>query len=302
MPNSVASALDFRHRRKVVLGEFEFPTMGHIWLAQRPRGAEIVFVNSVGNQIPLSHYDQAVDRNTLLVPLTRICFMNGFRSNVQAVVRIAHERGALVMLDDYQDCGTRPVDVKALDVDFFVTGTLKYLLGPPGLAFLYVKKELIESLVPTASGWFAQKNPFAFDPKLFDPSPTARKFESGTPPIPNIYAGAGGLDVLQTIGLENIALQVSKLAMALREGALSLGLRMKTPADSVGPLVVSEARNAEALVQKLAESGIVVSSRHDGLRISFHVYNTLDDVRAVLDVLDRNRNLLVNDKIAASHD
>ena len=99
------------------------------------------------------------------MPLTHVCFKNGFRSEVNAITQIAHRSGALVMLDDYQDCGTRPIDVKAMDLDFFVTGTLKYLLGPPGLAFMYVRKELISSLVPTVTGWFAQANPFAYDPQ-----------------------------------------------------------------------------------------------------------------------------------------
>ena len=119
--------------------------------------------------------------------------------------RIAHEAGALVMLDDYQDCGTRPVDVKAMDLDFYVTGTLKYLLGPPGLAFMYVRKELISTLVPTVTGWFAQTNPFAFDPQHIDLSPTARRFESGSPSVPNVYAAMPGIQLLQEIGMENVA-------------------------------------------------------------------------------------------------
>ena len=108
-----------------------------------------------------------IDRNTPIVPLTHVCFKNGFRSEVSAVTQIAHQSGALVMLDDYQDCGTRPIDVKAMDLDFYLTGTLKYLLGPPGLAFMYVRKELISSLVPTVTGWFAQANPFAYNPQTF---------------------------------------------------------------------------------------------------------------------------------------
>jgi selenocysteine lyase/cysteine desulfurase len=157
--NGIASALNFRERKKVVMGEFEFPTMGHVWLAQRVRGADVQFVSAEGNRIPADNYEKAIDRNTCIVPITHVCFKNGFRSEVNAITQIAHNAGALVMLDDYQDCGTRPVDVKAMDLDFFVTGTLKYLIGPPGVAFMYVRKELIPSLVPTITGWFAQTNP-----------------------------------------------------------------------------------------------------------------------------------------------
>jgi selenocysteine lyase/cysteine desulfurase len=293
--SSVASALNFRERKKVVMGEFEFPTMGHVWLAQRVRGAEVHFVKAVGNRIPAVNYEKIIDRNTSIVPLTRVCFKNGFRSDVDTITRIAHRSGALVMLDDYQDCGTRPVDVKAMDLDFYVTGTLKYLLGPPGLAFMYVRRELISSLVPTVTGWFAQANPFAYDPQHFDLSPAARRFESGSPSVPNVYAAVPGFQLLQEIGMENVAARINTLAHSLLSRALDLGIVAKTPADSLGPLVVLQCKDSALLVQKLAESGIVASNRHDGLRISFHVYNTVDDVKAVVEVLKKNIDLVVSD-------
>src|SRR5271156_163230 len=291
--NSIASALNFRERKKVVMGEFEFPTMGHIWLAQRVRGAEVQFVGAEGNCIPTVNYEKMIDRSTSIVPLTHVCFRNGFRSDVNAITQIAHASGALVMLDDYQDCGTRPVDVKAMDLDFFVTGTLKYLLGPPGLAFMYVRKELISSLIPTVTGWFAQTNPFAFDPQHIDLSPTARRFESGSPSVPNVYAALPGFQLLQEIGMENVAGHIKKLTQSLLSCARDLGIRTKTPADSAGPLVVLQCQDSNAMVQKFAESDIVASNRHDGLRISFHVYNTMDDVQAVAEILKKNIDLMV---------
>jgi|SRR3984957_3244092 len=293
--NGIASALNFRERRKVVMGEFEFPTMGHVWLGQRPRGTDVQFVGAEGNCIPAANYEKVVDRNTCIVPLTHVCFKNGFRSEVNAITEIAHRAGALVMLDDYQDCGTRPVDVKAMDLDFYLTGTLKYLLGPPGLAFMYVRKEIISSLVPTVTGWFGRTNPFAYDPKLFDLSPSARRFESGSPSVPNVYAALPGFRLLQEIGVENVAGHIKKLAQALLGCARDLGIRVKTPADSAGPLVVLQCTDSNSMVQKLAESGIVASNRHDGLRISFHVYNTMDDVKAVVEVLKKNIDLMVLD-------
>ena len=293
--NGVASALNFEERKKVVMGEFEFPTMGHVWLGQRTRGAEVHFVGAEGNCIPAANYEKMVDRNTCIVPLTHVCFKNGFRSEVSAITQVAHRAGALVMLDDYQDCGTRPVDVKAMDLDFFLTGTLKYLLGPPGLAFLYVRKELILSLMPTVTGWFGQANPFAYDPRVFDLSPTARRFESGSPSVPNVYAALPGFRLLQEIGMENVAGHIKKLTQSLLSCARDLGIRAKTPADSAGPLVVLQCKDSNLLVQKLSASNIVASNRYDGLRISFHVYNTMDDVKAVGEVLKKNIDLMVPD-------
>ncbi len=186
--NPIASASGFRTRDKVVMGEFEFPTMGQIWLAQQSRGARVEFLSGIKNRIPVEAYEQAIDERTQIVPLTHVSFVNGFRSDVERITTIAHDHGALVFLDGYQDCGTRPIDVKALDVDFYVTGTLKYLLGPPGLAFLYVRKGVAEQLNPPVTSWLAQREAFAFNPKSLDPAPCARRFEGGSPPIPNIYA------------------------------------------------------------------------------------------------------------------
>jgi len=291
--NALASALSFKQRNKVVLGEFEFPTMGHIWLAQRPRGAEVTFVRAENNRIRVEAYDALVDKNTLIVPLTHMCFMNGFRSPVAEITKIAHDRGALVLLDDYQDSGTRPIDVKAMQVDAYVSGTLKYLLGPPGLAFMYVRKSIAESLVPTVTGWFGQRNPFAFDVELFDPAPGTRRFESGTPPIPTIYGAIAGVKLLQQYGLQNVAEQIRILTNALICGSSELGIRIKTPIDSVGPLVVLQSKDADDLVRRFAKDGLVCSSRHDGLRISFHAYNTLDEVKFVLGLLQQNLERLV---------
>jgi selenocysteine lyase/cysteine desulfurase len=291
--NSIASALSFKDRKKVVLGSFEFPTMGHVWLAQRPRGAEIKFVEAIGNRLPAERYEDLVDQDTLIVPVTGLCFMNGWRSEIQKIVSLAHARGALVMIDDYQDCGTRPVNVKDLDVDIYVAGTLKYLLGPPGLAMMYVRPELTKALAPTISGWFAQTNPFAFDVRTLDLSPTARRFEAGTPAIPNLYAAKQGIHLLQSIGLADVAAHIAGLATALMRGAREMGIELKTPTDSVGPLVVLKSKDSDALVTKLAARQIVVSNRHDGLRIAFHVYNSMDDVDAVLGVLKQNLDLLV---------
>ena len=292
--SAIASALDFNGpRRKVVMGEFEFPTMGQIWLAQQSRGAEIRFIPAQDGRIPASSYANEIDEQTLIVPVTGVCFMNGARSEVPAVAKLARERGALVMLDDYQDCGTRPVDVKALDLDFYVSGALKYLLGPSGIAFMYVRPDLIQKLTPTITGWFGQQNPFAFDVKHFDPACSARRFESGSPPLPHVFAVPAALELLGSVGFDRIASHVAGLAQMLLLGARDLGIKAKTPADSRGPLVVLQMKDSDAAVRKLASQNIVGSNRMDGLRISFHLYNTADDVRSVLRVLKDNLDVAV---------
>jgi len=290
--NPIANALHFDKRNKVVMSEYEFPTMGQIWLAQRPRGAEVQFLSGANNAVAVKCYENAVDERTSIVPLTQVSFVNGFRSDVAAIARIAHAAGAYLFLDGYQDCGTRPIDVKALDVDFFVTGTLKYLLGPPGLGFLYVRRELIETLNPTITSWMAQREVFAFRTKCLDPSPDARRFEGGSPPIPNIYQARPALDLLMRTGMENIAAHIELLTQALLAGVRSLRIETKTPAASVGPLVVLRSIDARAMLEKLTARGVVASVRHDGLRLAFHAYNTMQDVETVLTVLEDNLALM----------
>jgi selenocysteine lyase/cysteine desulfurase len=291
----VASALDFDRRNNVVLGEFEFPTMGHVWLAQQRRGADVRFVPAEHGALPVEAYEKLVDPRTLIVALTHVSFLNGFRSDVAGITRLAHQRGALVLLDGYQDCGTRPLDVKELGVDFYVSGTLKYLLGPAGVAFLYVRRELLESLAPTMTGWFGQANPYAFDVKHFDLSPAARRFETGTPPVMNLYGAVRGVELLTGLGLDVVAKHIATLTELMMDGARRLGIRIKTPADTVGPLVVLESRDLDALLARLDAHGIVASGRHGGLRISFHLYNTRGDVEQLLAVLEDHLDLLARE-------
>ncbi len=120
-----------------------------------------------------------------------MCFRNGYRLDVAALAALCRERGAYLMLDDYQRTGTAPLDVHALGVDFLVTGALKYLLGPAGLAFLYVRRDLIERLEPLSTGWFGRVNPFAFSLDPLDWAASARRFETGTPPVPTCLRGGG---------------------------------------------------------------------------------------------------------------
>jgi selenocysteine lyase/cysteine desulfurase len=291
--NAIANGLQFNGRAKVVMGEYEFPTMGQIWLAQRARGAQIEFLEGANNAIPMEAYERSIDERTAIVPLTHVSFVNGFRSDVAAVTRLAHDRGAPVFLDGFQDCGTRPIDVKALDVDFYVTGTLKYLLGPPGLAFLYVKRSVIDSLKPTLTSWMAQRDAFAYNTRKLDPAPDARRFEGGSPSMPSIYAARPALALLASIGMENVAAQIAQLTRAFQQGTRALGIASKTNDLSAGPLVVLRSTDPAALVGKLTERGVVVSARLDGVRFSFHVYNNLADVDSVLSVLEANLDLLV---------
>jgi selenocysteine lyase/cysteine desulfurase len=294
--NAIASALDFtRERSHVAMGPFEFPTMAQIWLAQRPRGATIRWADAEGDLLPVDAYGRVIDERTLIVPTTHVCFRNGHRTEIAGVVRLAHDRGAYVFLDDYQRTGSGPIDVHALGVDFMVTGCLKYLLAEAGIGFLYVRRDLVDRLEPAMTGWFGRVNPFDFRIDRIDWPPSATRFETGTPPVPNAYASLAALDLLNRMGYDAIGAQVDRLVAKYHAAASDRGFVVKTPDDPArrGPLVVLECVDAPRLVSRLAGRGIVASCRGNGLRVSFHAYNDEADVDAVVRALDAESMLLV---------
>jgi len=294
--SALASALDFSDQRnKVVISDFEFPTIAQIWHAQERRGAKVVHVPAAGNIIPLERFEETIDERTKIVSITHVCFRNGSRLDVPAIVDIAHRKGAWVLLDSYQTLGTFPIDVKTLKVDFLAGGVLKYLLASAGLAFMYVRKELLPDLRPTSMGWFSQANIFAMDIYANTPSPSARRFESGTPPVPSIYAGIAGMKLIQSIGPERIEAHLREITGAIKEGAMRRGFNLVTPVDPArhGALITLRSHKVDMLVKRLEEDGVVTSSRDDNLRVSPHIYNNLSDVDKLMDCLTQHKELLV---------
>jgi selenocysteine lyase/cysteine desulfurase len=280
-----------RGRSKVVVSDFEFPTVGQIWHAQELRGARVVHVPAEGAEIPLERFDEAIDEETLLVSITHVCFRNGSRIDVEAVTQMAHERGALVLLDAYQSVGSLPVDVRTLGVDFLAAGVLKYLLASAGLGFFYCRRDLVQGIFPTATGWFADEDIFKMDIYDYSPAPSARRFEQGTPPVPSIYAGIAGIELMQEIGIAETAEHVNRLNERLIAGVDELEGRVVTGSRR-GALICIASTDAPGLVAALAADGIVTSSRDGNLRVSAHCYNSAGDIDAVLSALARHRHLL----------
>jgi selenocysteine lyase/cysteine desulfurase len=292
--SAFASAVDFTARPRVVISDFEFPTVGQIWHAQELRGAEVVHVHADGLEIPLERFDEAIDERTAVVSVAAVCYRNGVRLPVEEIARIAHERGALVVLDAYQAAGSYPLDVGDLGVDVLGAGVLKYLLGSAGLAFLWTRPGLAERLLPTQTGWFADRDIFEMDINDYSPSPTARRFQSGTPPIPAIYAGIAGIELMLELGIAETREHVNRLNERLLAGVDELGGTVVTPRDPDrrGALVCIRSTDASRLVAELAGDGIVTSDRDGNLRVSAHAYNVEEDIDALLAALGRRRGLL----------
>ncbi len=284
--SALASGLRFARRSKVVLTDWEFPTIGQIWHAQEARGARVVHGSG------LDELDRLIDDDTLLVSVTHVSYRSGAMTDVPKIVELAHERGALVLLDAFQSIGSLPVDVKELGVDFLGAGVLKYLLGSAGLGFFYCRRDLVERVWPTQTGWFADENIFAMDHTDYSPAHTAARFQSGTPPVPAIYAGIAGIELMQEIGIAATREHVNKLNEHFVEGVDELGATLTTPRDLHGALMCVKSTDSQALVAALGANGIVTSERDGNLRVSAHCYNTVEDVDTVLAALRKHRSLL----------
>lgn len=286
--SSVASALDFTgQRNQIVITEMDFPSIGHVWQAQERKGAQVRFIPSQDQMIPLAYYNQAVGEQTLITSVPHVSYYNGFKQDLQKIASIVHEKGSYLFVDAYQSAGSVDIDVKAANIDFLAAGTQKYLLGIPGIAFLYVKKEVAEKLEPAVTGWFGRTNPFAFDIKCLDYAQGARRFETGTPPMINGYAAHAALRLLNEIGVEKIESYLGELSEKAVQYAGEKGLTVVSPHDrsqkaSNTAIYVPEASKAEIL---LRERGIIVSARNDVIRIAPHFYNTEQEVMTAIDAL-----------------
>jgi selenocysteine lyase/cysteine desulfurase len=285
--SALASAIRFDERPKVVISDFEFPTIGQIWHAQQLRGAEVHVVDP-------ERVTEAIDERTAVVSVTAVCYRNGARLPVEEIAQVAHEHGALCLLDAYQAAGSIPLDVTALGVDALATGVLKYLLGSAGLAFLWTRPGLAAELTPTETGWFADRDIFEMAHTRYAPAPNARRFQSGTPPVPAIYAGIAGIELMREIGVAETREHVNGLNDRLIAGVDELGGVVVTPREPErrGALVCIRSTDAPALVRALGEEGVVTSERDSNLRVSPHAYNNEQDIDAVLAALAQHRHLL----------
>ncbi len=291
--NSLASALEFLPPRdKIVVSDFEFPTNAQIWHAQEKRGARVVHVpRDADGYIPLENFAAVIDEQTQLVAVTHVCFRNGAKLDIPGIVRLAHAKGAKVLLDCYQAVGAVDIDVKQLDVDFAVGGMLKYLLGTAGIGFLYVRDTLVEELVPTNSGWFAQANIGAMDITANRPSLTARRFEAGTPAVVNCYAAEAGLKLLLSVGTSAVESRIRALTNRCMEKLQSIGWPSMTPASESqrGPMIVVESNDSAGLCARLMERDIVTSWRDRNVRATFHFYNSDADTDHFVSELQAHR-------------
>jgi kynureninase len=268
-------------RRRIVYEEDNFPSVRYLYQAQRERGAEIVVCPDEEAIVA------AIDERTLLVPISHVVFKTGRIQDVEPIISRAHEVGAHVVLDAYQSVGTVPLDVAALGVDFAVGGSVKWLCGGPGAAWLYVRPDLHERLEPTLVGWQAHARPFAFEPELEYASGAAR-FLTGTPNVPALHAATAGYDIVEEVGVEWIranSLGQTELLIGLLDEA---GFEVVSPREPErrGGSVVVRTPDFQAVHAELEAREILCDFRPDaGLRFGPHFFTTDEEIELTVAAL-----------------
>ncbi len=288
---TVASCLDFSGRRnKVVYSDLNFPSIMYFWEAQRVRGARVVMVpGDDGIHVNTERLLDAIDEETLIVPISHVVFRSAFIQDVEAIVEKAHRVGAYVLLDSFQALGTVPFDVQALNVDFCTGGVLKWLCGGPGTGYLYVRSDLAKKLQPSFTGWMGHENPFGFEIGPTRYTDTMYRFTQGTPNIPALHTARPGLKIIGDAGIENIRAKSIRQTALLIEMAERRGWRVNTPRDPArrGGTVSIDMPNAQQVCEELLKRDVLVDYRPKaGVRFSPHFYNTDEELSKAIESAD----------------
>ncbi len=292
--SSLTSALSGsrdRARRRIISSVAEFPGVAHAWLALRQSGYQVdLLAASAEGVVCAQDFQQAIDETTALLSVPHVCYANGMMVDLASLAQAAHAHGALVFIDAYQSIGTVPIDVTSSGVDFLAAGTLKYLLGTAGIAFLYVNPDLIERLEPTVTGWFGRTNPFAFEPARLDYAATAARFDLGTPPIIAAYAASAGMQLILDTGVACIRDHIETLSALAYRLASERGVRVLGPrsVQEKGATTAIDAGNPERarwLEHELHRRCIIASARGRAIRLAPHGFTCEEEVEQALSVV-----------------
>jgi kynureninase len=282
----IGSAIDYRDRPRVVCAALDFPTIPYQWRV-RP-GVEVVLVPSDdGATIDPRRWADAVDERTAAIATSHVFFSTGAIQDLRALSEIARRVGALFIVDAYQSAGQLPVDLRRDGIDVLIAGPLKWLMGGPGLAYAAVRRELVESLRPSITGWFGAADQFTFDASRHAFKEDARRFELGTPALATVHTALGGQEIMDEIGIEAIRERNRELTRRLVGRAQEAGFRLRMAADpeARSAIVMIGVDDAPAAVAHLDRAGIIVDARDGHVRVSPHFYNTSGEVDHLVDEL-----------------
>ena len=291
LASSIGNCLEFGpDKNGIVMGEIDFPSLGHVWLAQQGRGAQVRFMAGDGQGvIALEDYERSIDARTRLVSVSHVSYSTGSRQDIGAIAALAHAQDALLLVDAYQSVGAMRIDVVRDGIDILVCGAQKYLLGCPGIAFMYVRRALAQRLKPANTGWFGRVDPFAFDIRRLDYADGARRFDTGTPAYINAAAARAGMALLNSLDMTVVESYIEHLSAVAIQAAGEHGLRIASPLNPKckGSNTAIYVDNSAAIEKAMADAGYIVSARGAVIRVAPHFYNTEQEVAGAMAALAR---------------
>ena len=287
--HQIASALCFRRRPEVLLSRAEFPGVAQALAGHRRRGARLHWIGTPGRLLTTADFTEAIGHRTALVSVPAVTYQSGQRLPVPDIAAVAHAAGARVFVDAYQSAGVEPIRVRNLGCDYLAAGTGKYLLGLPGVAFLYARHP--DGLAPMLTGWRGRRDPHALQPEADDFPATARRWETGTPPIPAVYAAVAGLRLITGLDLRQVRQHVTGLVDLAARQLAGHGeqLRLSPDEHARGAHLAVVDPAPQRLTEWLAARRILIAPRGDVARIAFHAFNTRDDVAHVCALISQYR-------------
>jgi kynureninase len=279
----LASCFDYTPaRNKVVYEALQFPTVSYVWQAEQRRGAECVLVPSQdGITIDVDAMCDAIDERTLVVPISHVIFSSAYIQDVAKICAKAKSVGAHVILDCYQSVGTLPLDVVELGVSFACGGSVKYLCGGPGAAWLYVRKDLIGQLAPRVTGWFGNEAPFAFTMPGQSYAETIWRYVGGTPAIAALYQSRAGQAIVAEIGGRKIRDKSLVMTERIIGWVDELGMKLNSPraAEQRGGSVVFDFVGSADVCRELNRRKFFCDHRPGvGIRIAPHFYTKAEEI------------------------
>jgi selenocysteine lyase/cysteine desulfurase len=290
--NIAALSLPLRPGDNVLVLEGDYPTNIYPWMNLAHRGVLTKIVPAHNGGLNLDLLQSRIDSRTRVIAMSTVVFATGFRNDLQAVGQICKQRGIFFVVDGIQSLGALPFDVQDTHVDFLAAGSQKWLLGPIGGGFMYVRRELLDDLVAGPYvGAASVVDSADFLDYNFTLQPTAERFNLGSSGIVNQIGLRASVELIQEVGIERIAERVLMLAGTAINDLHERGFRLSAdmaPEHRSG-IVIVEVENPDAASARLNDAGIVCIPRGKGIRIAAHFYNTEEEILRVGEALSHFR-------------
>lgn len=295
--NLVTAAVGLHPKAGVVTDGLHYDASVVMYEQLARQGIPVTVVKPKGGGIEFDDMARAIAKGTRLVAISLVSNVTGFQHDLHRLCELAHSRGALVYADIIQAAGAMPIDVKASGVDFCACGTYKWLMGDFGTAFLYVRPDRLGELRRPEIGWrqiHSQPDDlFPFDDPALRAEQAALRwdaagiFEVSTPAWGALACVAESLNYIESIGVEAIARHRKPMADYLAAELPRLGFEQLTPAGTQGPVLAFGYKGAQRFSKPLHDAGVRISIYENRIRISPSVYNSMQDVQKLRDVLVR---------------